>query len=77
MQLLFEYTDFKDDIIEYKCLCCNKNYQKFFFNISKSSDNDKDKFILLFQRGVYSYKHINDWETSLFEKEDFYSHLNM
>ena len=35
-----EYTNFKDDLIEYKCLCCNKNYQhkfdkklkKFFFN---------------------------------------------
>ena len=23
-----EYTDFKDDLIEYKCLCCNKNYQQ-------------------------------------------------
>ena len=23
-----EYTNFKDDLIEYKCLCCNKNYQK-------------------------------------------------
>ena len=22
-----EYTSFKDDLIEYKCLCCNKNYQ--------------------------------------------------
>ena len=22
-----EYTNFKDDLIEYKCLCCNKNYQ--------------------------------------------------
>ena len=21
------YTDFKDYLIEYKCLCCNKNYQ--------------------------------------------------
>ena len=25
-----EYTNFKDDLIEYKCLCCNKNYQKKF-----------------------------------------------
>ena len=25
-----EYTDFKDDLIEYKCLCCNKNYQQKF-----------------------------------------------
>ena len=25
-----EYTNFKDDLIEYKCLCCNKNYQQKF-----------------------------------------------
>ena len=24
----FKYTIFKDDLIEYKFLCCNKNYQK-------------------------------------------------
>ena len=24
-----EYTNIKDNLIEYKCLCCNKNYQKF------------------------------------------------
>ena len=23
-----EYTSFEDDSVEYKCLCCNKNYQK-------------------------------------------------
>ena len=23
-----EYTNFKDDLIEYKCLCCKKNYKK-------------------------------------------------
>ena len=23
-----EYTNIKDDLIEYTCLCCNKNYQK-------------------------------------------------
>ena len=22
----FEYTNFKDGLIEYKCLCCSKNY---------------------------------------------------
>ena len=35
----------------------------------------------MLQKGVYPYKYINDWEkfneTSLPEKEDFYSHLNM
>ena len=25
-----EYTHFKDDLIEYKCLCCKKNYQQKF-----------------------------------------------
>ena len=32
-------------------------------------------------KGIYPYEHIHDWkkfsETSLLEKEDFYSHLNM
>ena len=23
----FEYVNFKDDLIEFKCLCCSKNYQ--------------------------------------------------
>ena len=22
------YTNFEDDLVEYKCLCCNKNYQQ-------------------------------------------------
>ena len=50
-----EYANFKDDILEYKCLCCNKNYQhKFdkklkekFLNTYKFSNHDKNKFILL------------------------------
>ena len=25
-----EYTNFKDDLIGHKCLCCNKNYQQKF-----------------------------------------------
>ena len=25
-----EYTNFRDNLIEYQCLCCNKNYQKKF-----------------------------------------------
>ena len=25
-----EYINFKDDLIEYKCSCCNKNYQHKF-----------------------------------------------
>ena len=86
---LIEYTDFKDDLIEYKSLCCNKNYQqKFheklkerFLNMYKFSIHDNNKFILLFQKGVYPYEYMVDWEkfdeTSSPEKEDFYSHLHM
>ena len=84
-----EYTNFKDDLTEYKCLCCNKIYQrKFheklkerFFNTYKFSNHDNNKFILLLRKGVYPYEYMDDWEkfneTSLPEKEDFYSHLNM
>ena len=48
-----EYADFKDDLIEYKCLYCNKNYQqKFdeklkeqFFNTCKFSNHDNNKIM--------------------------------
>ena len=63
-----EYTIFKDDLIEYKCLSCNKSYQrKFdeklkerFFNTYKFSNHDNNKFILLLQKGVYPYKYMDD-----------------
>ena len=70
-------------------MLCNKNYQqKFdekldeqFFITYKCSNHDNNKFILLLQKGDYPYEYMNDWEkfhtTSLPEKEDFYSHLNM
>ena len=36
---------------------------------------------MLLRKGVYPYEYMNDWErfneTSLPEKEDFHSHLNM
>ena len=65
-----EYTNFKDDLKECKCLCCNKNYRrKFdeklkerFFNTYKFSNNDKNEPILLLWKGVYSYEDIDDWE---------------
>ena len=84
-----EYKKFKDDLIEYKYLCCNKNYQqKFdenlkeqFFNKYKFSSSNNNKFILLLWKALYWYEYMDDWEklneTSLPEKEDFYSHVNM
>ena len=51
------------------------------FNTYKFSNHNNNKFILLVQKGVYPYEYIDDWKkfnaTSLPEKEDFYSHLNM
>ena len=84
-----EYTNFRDDLIKYKCLCCNKSYQhKFneklkqqFSNTIKDSNHDKNKFFLLLQKGVYPNEYMGNWDkfnkTSLTEKEGFYSHLNM
>ena len=57
----------KVDLIEYECLCCNKNYQnKFdeklkeqFFNTCKFSNFDNKKFILLLRKGVYPYEYMD------------------
>ena len=50
-----EYINFKNNLIEYKCLCCNKNYlhkldeklKERFFDTYKFSNQDNNKFILL------------------------------
>ena len=45
------------------------------------SNNDINKYILLFRKGVYSYEYIDEWEkvneTSLPKKENFYNNLNV
>ena len=84
-----EYESFKDNLIKYKCLLCNKDYsnkldeksKKRFKNTFKFSYNDINKFILLLRKDIYPYEYIDDWEkfneTTLLEKEEFYSDLNM
>ena len=84
-----EHTNFKEDLIEYKCLCCNKNYQKKideswqkrFSNTCNFSNYDINKFILLWRKTVYPYQYMDEWEkvneTSLPKKKAFHSHLNM
>ena len=86
---VLEYMNFKDNLIEYKCSCCNNNHQqKFddklkehFFNTFKFSNHGSNKFILLLRKGICPYEYMDDWEkrnkTLLPEKEDFYSQLNM
>ena len=63
-----EYTNFKDYLIEYKCIYCKKIYhQKFdekfkkqFFNTYKFFNHENIKFILLLQKGVvYLYEYMD------------------
>ena len=89
MRWFFEYESVKDTLIKYKCLSCNKNYsRKVDEELKKRSkdtftffNNDINKFILLLRNGVYPYEYMDEWEkfnkTSLPEKEEFYSNLNM
>ena len=76
-------------MIKYKCPSGNKDYsnkldkelKKKFKNIFKFSNNDINKYLLLFRKGVYPYEYMDDWEkfneTTLPEKEKFYSKLIM
>ena len=84
-----EYESVKGNLIKYKCFSCNKDYskkldenlKKKFKKTFKFSDNDIKKFILLLRKGGYPYEYMDDWEkfneTTLPEKEEFYSNLNM
>ena len=76
-------------MIIYKCLSCNKDYsnkldeklKKRLKNTFKFSNNDINEFILLLRKDVDPYEYMDDWEkfneTTLPEKEGFYSNLNM
>ena len=54
-ECFLEYTNFKDNLIKYTCLCCNKNNEKKFdenskkqfFNTCKFFKYDVNEFILL------------------------------
>ena len=67
---ILEYTNFKDELIESKCLCCYKNYQKKkkkkdknlkkeIFSTYKFSNQDINKFILFFAKRNKGICHMN------------------
>ena len=74
-----EYINVKDDLIEYKSLCCNKNYQhnfdeklkKRFFNTYTFSNHNNNKFILLLRKGVYPYEYMVDYAQAKRVCKDF------
>ena len=59
----------------------NKELIKRFTNTYEFCNKNLNKFILLLRKGVYPYEYMDNWErfdeTSLPNKESFYSNLNM
>ena len=55
--------------------------EKLIFRCFEFCSGDINKFILLLRKGVYPYEYMDSWErfdeTSLPDKEAFYSNLNM
>ena len=84
-----EYMITKDDQLIFRCFECEKNYKrdfnkdliKRFASIYEFCNGDINKFILLLRKGVYHYEYIDNRErfdeTSLPDKEAFYSSLNI
>ena len=73
----------------FKCIDCEKEYEKDFNNelierfenTYKFCDNDLDKFIKLLRKGVYPYEYMDGWdkfnEKIIPGKELFYSNLTL
>ena len=59
----------------------HKELIKRFANIYEFCNEDINNFFLLLRKGVYPYEYMDSWErfdeTSLPDKEAFYSSLNM
>ena len=84
-----DYMTTKDEQLIFGCFRCKTNYEKDFnkeliqrfANIYEFYNGDLNKFILLLRKGVYPYEYMDSWErfneTSLPDKEAFYSNLNM
>ena len=84
-----DYMTTKDEKLILRCFSCKKNYEKDvnkelikrFANTYNFCDNNLNKFILLLRKGVYPYEYMDNLEkfdeTSLSDKESFYSSLNM
>ena len=81
------FTKFANNRLNYKCRECNdkscksiNELIKKFANTYQFCNGDLNKFSVLLRKGVYSYEYMDGWgkfsETSLPNKESFYSKLN-
>ena len=63
-----------------KCSNLMNGLSKMFLNAYQFCNGDFNQFVLLLGKGVYPYKYMDSWkrfdETSLPDKEAFYSKLN-
>ena len=78
-----------DEQLIFRCFRCKKNYEKDFnkeltqrfASIYEFCNGNLNKFILLLRKGVHPYEYMESWErfneTSLPDKEAFYSNLSM
>ena len=83
------YMKVIDEALIFRCFNCKKSYKKEinkelikrFLSTYKFSNNDINKFVMLFRKGVYPYEYMDGWdklnETSILSKESFYSNLTM
>ena len=84
-----DYIKTKNEKLILKCFNCKQYYEKdfnkelikTFANTYEFCNGNLNKFILLLRKGVYPYEYMDNWErfneTSLLNKESFYSNLNM
>ena len=82
-----DYMMLKDDQLIFRCFKCKKNFNKDkelikrFANIYEFCNKEICKSIWLLRKGVYPCEYMDSWgrfdETSLPDKEAFYSSLNM
>ena len=84
-----DYIKIKNEKLILKCFNCKQYYEKDFNNeLIKRFGNtyefcngNLNKFILLMRKGVDHYEYMDNWErfdeTSLPNKESFYSNLNL
>ena len=87
--IVSEYIPTKDELLILTCLKCRKNNKKHFkkhlinrfANTYEFCDADINTFCLMLRKDFHPYEYMDSWksfdETSLPEKEDFYSNLDM
>ena len=84
-----DYIKTKNEKLIFTCFDCKQSYEKGvnrelikrFASTYEFCNENLSKFILLLRKGVYLYEYMDNWErfneTSLPNKESFYSNLNM